>query len=90
LFGIALKSLKSTYSTLKAVQNKMSLFGKKLRSFFFDFFDLKKRAKTHFWEKLENEAFLKSFFWMSNLYFPTQSQTSSYMFLGEGVELRPF
>jgi hypothetical protein len=39
----------------------MGLFGKKLKKYFFDFFALK-RTKTHFWKKLENEAFSQKHF----------------------------
>jgi len=39
----------------------MSLFGKNLKKYFFDSFALK-IFKTHFWKKLENEAFSHKLF----------------------------
>jgi hypothetical protein len=45
----------------------MSLFGKNLKKYFFDFF-AQKETKMHFWEKLENEAFFHKLFFYNKSY----------------------
>ena len=61
-FGIVLGGLKSTVSTQKAAPNKnLACLVKKSKSTIFTFFTLKK-AKTHFWKMLKNEAFSKKLF----------------------------
>jgi hypothetical protein len=62
LFGITFETLKSAFNTQKIrLKKKKYSFDKKIKSAFKGPKNFK-MAKTHFWQKLQNEVFVQKLF----------------------------